>query len=56
VSSKFLANQKLESKYENWIASKPIAKFTGFVHELFKNVGFGNTLKKYQISCLHTIL
>jgi hypothetical protein len=35
VSSKFLENQGLVEKYEKWIESKPIAKFTGFPHELF---------------------
>lgn len=35
VSSKFLENQNLVDKFDEWISSKPIAKFTGFVHELF---------------------
>ncbi len=35
VSGKFLINQNLVEKYEKWIESKPIAKFNGFVHELF---------------------
>ncbi len=35
VSSKFLENQGLVEKYEKWIESKPIAKFTGYPHELF---------------------
>jgi len=49
VSGKFLANQGLEGRYEQWIASKPIAKFTGFVHELFMK----KPLKKYQIDTLN---
>ena len=48
VSSKFLENNNLTEKYEIWIDSKPIAKFTGFVHELFvpyinKGTGWYNT-------------
>jgi len=34
VSSKFLTKNGLVTSYENWIASKPIAKFTGYVYEL----------------------
>lgn len=51
VSSKFLANQGLEAKYQQWIESKPIAKYTGFVYELLAPVkmGYNNIqLKKYQ--------
>lgn len=36
VSSKYLQNQKLVEKYEKWIESKPIAKYTGYPHELFQ--------------------
>lgn len=36
AGSKFLANQGLEEKYTNWIISKPVAKYTGYVYELFK--------------------
>lgn len=58
VSGKYLANQGLEKKYEEWIASKPIAKFTGYVHELFKPIGKGwgtvNNLKKYQIDTINS--
>jgi len=62
VSGKFIANNKLEKQYETWIASKPVAKFTGYVHELFEKYSTVGkyqhpnldltTLKKYQI---HTI-
>ena len=51
VSSKFLSNNNLEDKYEAWISAKPIAKFTGYVYELFAPVkeGYVNKeLKKYQ--------
>ncbi len=34
VSSKFLKNNGLEEAYAKWIANKPAAKFTGYVHEL----------------------
>lgn len=46
VSSKYLANQGLENKYEEWISNKPIAKFTGFVYELASKISYDN--KKYQ--------
>jgi hypothetical protein len=49
VSGKFLANNGLEKKYEEWIASKPIAKFTGYVHELFAT----KPSKKYQIDTIN---
>lgn len=35
VNSKFLDNQGLTKKYEEWIESQPVAKFTGYVYELF---------------------
>lgn len=35
VGSKFLENHNLTEKYINWISSKPVAKFTGYVFELF---------------------
>lgn len=34
VSGKFLKNNNLENKYQEWIILKPVAKFTGYVHEL----------------------
>ena len=34
VTSKFLANHNLKDKYTEWIMSKPVAKFTGYVFEL----------------------
>lgn len=49
VSSKYIDNQGLTTKYEEWISSKPIAKFTGYPHELFKN----SVTKKYQIDTLN---
>ncbi len=58
VSGKFLAKNKLEEKYEAWIASKPIAKYTGFVYELFLPLGSGHRqstsgLKPYQIDTMN---
>jgi hypothetical protein len=49
VSGKYLANQGLETKYEEWIASKPIAKYTGYVVDLFVK----KPQKKYQIDTLN---
>lgn len=51
VSSKFLSNNNLEDKYEAWISLQPVAKYTGYVYELFAPVkkGYQNVrLKKYQ--------
>lgn len=36
VGSKFLQNHNLEDKYTEWILSKPMSKFTGYVFEIFK--------------------
>lgn len=38
AKGKFLANHNLVDKYRNWIGEKPTAKYTGYVHELFKNL------------------
>lgn len=38
VSGKFLQNHNLESAYEDWILKQPVAKFTGYVYELFKGL------------------
>lgn len=56
VSGKFLSNHHLVDKYEEWIASKPIAKYTGYVYELLSPVKFGyrnKDLKKYQIDTIN---
>jgi hypothetical protein len=45
VSGKFLANKGLDKKYQSWIESQPIAKFTGYPHELFIRT---NGLTPYQ--------
>jgi len=46
VSSKYLKNQGLEAKYQEWIGSKPVVKFTGYVYELASKIKYNNT--KYQ--------
>lgn len=51
VSGKFLKNNKLEDKYAKWIAAKPVAKFTGYVHELAEMVKPG--IKQYQIDTIN---
>jgi len=52
VSGKFLKNQKLETKYQEWIAAKPVAKYTGYPYELIghlKTHAYGSiSLQKYQ--------
>ena len=50
VSSKFLENHNLIDKYTNWISSKPIAKFTGYVFELFSKYTdlYPEHLSEYQ--------
>lgn len=50
VSGKFITNHNLTAKYESWLATKPIARFTGYVHELFKKV---DDLKKYQMDTIN---
>lgn len=52
VSSKFLKNQGLETKYQKWIEGKPVAKYTGYVYELMSQVKLTHhahsTLTQYQ--------
>ncbi len=50
VSGKFISNRGLEEKYNVWIESQPVVKFTGYPHELFQKI---SGLKKYQISTLN---
>lgn len=40
VGSKFLENQGLYKDYVEWIKSQPVAKFTGYVHELVPSESF----------------
>lgn len=48
VGSKFLQNHGLVDKYSEWIKAKPVAKFTGFVFELFKPLGNGYNLRHIE--------
>ena len=51
VGSKFLKNHGLIEKFQKWIASKPVAKYTGYVFELFQPLGNSyriNRLPEYQ--------
>lgn len=38
VGSKFLKNQNLEGKFEEFLMSKPVVKFTGYPHELTSKI------------------
>jgi hypothetical protein len=38
VTSKFLSNHNLKDNYTQWIMSKPVAKYTGYVFELAKKL------------------
>lgn len=48
VGSNFLKNHGLEEKYSEWIMSKPVAKYTGFVFELFAPLGSGYKCKHIE--------
>ena len=52
VGSKFLENHNLQDKYLEWIKSQPVAKYTGYVFELFKplnNYGnYANHIEPYK--------
>ena len=48
VGSKFLQNHNLVQKYSAWIQSKPTAKYTGFVFELFQPLGDGHRLRHIE--------
>lgn len=51
VGSKFLKNQGLVEKYSKWIGSRKVAKYTGFVFELFQPLGnsyYTNRLEDYR--------
>lgn len=51
VSSKFITNHGLEIKYEAWIKTQPIAKFTGYVHELMSKVQ--HNMKPYIVETIN---
>lgn len=48
VGSNFLKNHGLEEKYGEWIMSKPVAKYTGYVFELFAPLGSGYRCKHIE--------
>lgn len=48
VGSKFLQNHGLVDRYSEWIKARPVAKFTGFVFELFKPLGNGYNLRHIE--------
>lgn len=51
TNGNFLKNHNLEEKFFEWIKSKPMAKFTGYVYELFKNYRINYPeWKKYLIN------
>ena len=49
VSGKYIDNQNLTEAYEAWIMAQPVAKFTGYPHDLFKNL----PRKQYQVHTLN---
>jgi hypothetical protein len=49
VSSKYLENQGQSERFNQWIDTKPVAKFTGYPYELFKTL----PSKSYQIKTLN---
>jgi hypothetical protein len=51
VSSKFITNHKLENRYEEWIKAQPVAKFTGYVHELMSKVT--SNMKPYLVETIN---
>lgn len=48
VNSKFLENHNLIEKYTKWITCKPVAKFTGFVFELFSPFERNSNIANYK--------
>lgn len=51
VDSKFLKNQGLVEKYSKWISGRKVAKYTGFVFELFQPLGnnyYTQRLEEYR--------
>jgi hypothetical protein len=51
VSSKFLSNNGLEAKYDKWLESQPLVKFTGYVYELCAKIA--GATKQYQINTIN---
>jgi hypothetical protein len=60
ATSKFLSNHNLKDNYIQWIMTKPVAKFTGYVFELAKKAREAGLYRGYSASRLspevrHTI-
>ena len=55
VGSAFLKNHNLTEKYSKWIESKPVAKYTGFVFELFAPLGGDYNCQHIEPYKEHTI-
>ena len=55
VGSAFLKNHNLTEKYSKWIESKLVAKYTGFVFELFAPLGSGYHCQHIEPYKEHTI-
>ena len=49
TTSKFLQNQGLVKTYEGWLMAQPVAKFTGYVHELAMKIT-GNLLPHIKMT------
>jgi hypothetical protein len=47
ATGKFLQNHNLVDRYNTWLADKPVAKYTGYVHELFAGI---NPMSPYNAS------
>jgi hypothetical protein len=52
ISGKFIQNNSLVEKYEAWIDSQPIAKFTGYPHELFTKKSL-TSLREFQLKTIN---
>lgn len=48
VGSKFLENHNLTEKYSEWIQTRPVAKYTGFVFELLAPLDKTPYIKDYE--------
>lgn len=46
ATSKFLSNHNLRDKYMAWLATKPVAKFTGFVFELATKITYDRLVRQ----------
>lgn len=51
VSGKYITNQGLEKQYQKWIENKPVAKFTGYVHELSDKIDY--PMQKFQLDTIN---